>query len=104
MSLSSLKIDYQRLSELCSRYHVEKMEVMGSFARNDEGPESDIDILVTFLPNCQIGLEFISLKQELEELTGRNVDLLTRDAVERSPNKYFKYYALQHTVSIYEQK
>jgi len=102
MTLSDLHIDRYRLAELCRRYGVARLEVMGSFARGDAGPESDVDILVTFKPSARIGLEFVELQQELEALFGRPVDLLTRASVEGSPNKYFRRYALRSTELLYE--
>lgn len=103
MALSNLHIDHNRLTELCRRYGVARLEVIGSFARGDAGPESDLDILVTFEPDTRIGLEFVALKEELEALVGRSVDLLTRVSVEHSPNKYFRHYALRRTEPLYEQ-
>lgn len=102
MALSDLHIDHSRLAELCRRYGVARLEVMGSFARGDEGPKSDLDVLVTFQPDARIGLEFVAFQKELEVLTGRRVDLLTRASVERSPNKYFRHYALRRTELLYE--
>lgn len=102
MEPTDLQIDYNRLAELCHRYGVVRLEVMGSFARGDAGPESDLDILVTFSRDARVGLEFVALQQELEALVGRHVDLLTRAAVERSPNKYFRRYTLQWTKLLYE--
>lgn len=102
MALTNFHIDHNRLAELCRRYSVARLEVMGSFARGDAGPESDLDILVTFEPEARIGLEFVALKQELEEMFLRPVDLLTRDSVERSPNKYFRRFALRRTEPLYE--
>ena len=103
MSIKSLPIDRARLAGICRRYHVSRLEIMGSFARGDEGPESDVDILVTFEPDSVVGLEFVALKNELESLTGRKVDLLTRESVMRSPNKYFRRFALRKTDPIYER-
>jgi predicted nucleotidyltransferase len=95
MHFSDLSFDRERLAALCRRFGVVRLEVMGSFARGDAGPDSDLDILVTLAPGGAPGLEFISLKEELEELFGKRVDLLTRAAVESSPNKYFRHYALR---------
>jgi len=102
MALSDLHIDRNRLTALCRRYGIERLEIIGSFARGDAGPESDIDVLVTFKPDVHIGLEFVRLKEELEALFGREVDLLTRASVENSPNKYFRRFALRRTEALYE--
>ncbi len=54
--------------------------VFGSFARGEEKPESDIDILVRF--NKPIGLfDFIGLEQELSGNLKRKVDLVTENAL-----------------------
>ncbi len=103
MALKNIRVDQHRLGELCSRYGVSRLEVMGSFARGDEGPESDLDVLVTFEPGSRVGLEFIALKLDLEALIGRQVDLLTRSSVEHSPNKYLRRYALQRVEPLYER-
>ena len=103
MRLSDLHIDAAMLEGICRRYHVERLEAFGSFAAGQAEPDSDLDILVTFEPGAEIGLEFVSLRDELAELFGRPVDLLTRASVERSENKYFRYYALRNTQVLYER-
>jgi len=55
------------------------------------------------VPHAAIGLEFVALQQELAALVGRAVDLLTRESVERSPNKYFRRFALRRTQVLYER-
>ena len=62
------------------QHGVESLAVFGSFARGEASLDSDIDLLVDF--NRPVGLfEFIRLKSYLEDLTGRRVDLATRDAL-----------------------
>lgn len=102
MVLQDLRVDRERIADVCRRYRVAKLEVFGSFARGDAEPGSDLDILVTFLPGAEIGLELVALHDELAALFGRGVDLLTRDSVERSPNKYFRRFALRQTEPVYE--
>jgi hypothetical protein len=58
---------------------VKELSVFGSAARGEMGPESDIDIMVEFEPAARIGLiKFESLAEELESLTGKKVDLVTK--------------------------
>mgnify|MGYP006284080653 FL=1 len=102
MLLQDLHIDQERLDEVCERHGVARLEVFGSFPRGDADTSSDLDVLVTFKPGVRKGLDFVALQQELEELFGRSVDLLTRLSVEQSPNKYFRRFALQDTEPIYE--
>jgi predicted nucleotidyltransferase len=101
MLLENLNIDRTRLADLCKRYGVARLEVFGSFTRGDATPESDLDILATFNPDVHTGFEFVALQQELAVLFGRPVDLFTRSSVERSPNKYFRRFALRRTEPLY---
>ena len=103
MRLSDLAIDADRLADICRRYHVQCLEAFGSFVSGEAEADSDLDFLVTFEPGATIGLEFVALQQEFEALFGRPVDLLSRESVERSPNKYFRHFALRRTQVLYER-
>lgn len=102
MKLSDLHIDTHRLAGICRRYGVARLEAFGSFVSGEAEKDSDLDILVTFEPGAAIGLEFVAIQQEFEALFARHVDLLTRQSVERSPNKYFRRFALHRTEVLYE--
>ncbi len=102
MHPGELYIDSDRVAELCEEYDVARLELFGSFVRGDASPASDVDVLVTFQSDAKIGLRIVALQQALESLFGRSVDLLTRQSVEHSPNKYFRRFALRNTEPIYE--
>jgi uncharacterized protein len=102
MLAEDLHVGHERLSEVCERYGVGRLEVFGSRLRGEAGAQSDLDILVTFRPGAARGLEFVAVQQELEGLLGRPVDLLSRKSVEHSPNKYFGRFAVSQTGPIYE--
>ena len=54
-----------------------KAWLFGSFARGEEKPWSDVDILVEFDKDCQMGLfGFLRIKNDLEDLIGRDIDLV----------------------------
>ena len=56
---------------------VSKAWLFGAFARGEEKPWSDVDILVEFDKDCQMGLfGFLRIKNDLEDLVGRDVDLV----------------------------
>ncbi len=57
-----------------------RMAIFGSFARHEETPESDIDLLVDFDSNKGL-FGFIDLKWYLEDLLGKKVDLVTRNGL-----------------------
>lgn len=64
---------------LYEKYKVKSIGIFGSYARNQETDKSDIDILVSFLE--PVGWEFIDLKEYLENLLGKKVDLVTEGAL-----------------------
>lgn len=66
-----------RLDELCRAFQVRELALFGSVLRDDFHPDSDIDILVEFDPVARFGLSrFFELQRELEDLFGREVDLI----------------------------
>jgi len=61
------------------------MSVFGSALREDFGPDSDIDFLVTFLEQARWSLfDWVEMIDELKKITGRDVDLVERDSL-RNP-------------------
>jgi predicted nucleotidyltransferase len=75
------------LSAFCERWKVKELALFGSALRDDFGPESDIDFLVTFQPQARWSLfDHVQMEEELEALLGRSVDLVTRPAIEGSQN------------------
>jgi uncharacterized protein len=64
------------LPELMDRYGVLHLDLFGSFARGEAGPDSDADFLVTFLGEPTFA-RYMGLKEDLEVLLGRKVDLVT---------------------------
>lgn len=77
----------EHLPALAQRFGVRRLALFGSLARNDAGPDSDVDLLVGFdgpaLPEAYFGVQFY-----LEDLLGRPVDLVTERALrpELRPN------------------
>jgi len=84
-TLQRLHVDPCALDELCRRWKIATLSLFGSAARDEMRPESDVDLLVEFLPEAHVGLlAFVGLQQEFEDLFGRDVDLVT-DAVFQNP-------------------
>jgi uncharacterized protein len=64
--------------DLFERFGVRTVALFGSVVRNDAKPTSDVDLLVDFLPGQPGGLfRYVELKQALEGILGRPVDLIT---------------------------
>ncbi len=64
---------------LMDRFYVSKIGLFGSFARDEQTETSDIDLLVEF--SRPVGFEFLDLKDYLESVFGREVDLVTPNAI-----------------------
>jgi predicted nucleotidyltransferase len=64
---------------LVRRYPIRRLAVFGSYARGDQRRDSDVDVLVDVDPS--IGLRFVDLAEELNELLGVEVDLVSTRAV-----------------------
>ena len=61
---------------------ISKAWIFGSFSRGEETPESDIDLMITFIPGSKVGLfKFNQIKEDLQNLTGRSVDLVTESSL-----------------------
>lgn len=74
------KIDAHRaeIAAICRRYGVAKLALFGSLTREgDFHGDSDFDFLVQFLPDVQHGFSYFAMEEELENLLGRKVELLT---------------------------
>ena len=74
------------IAEFCRRWRVVELSLFGSVLRDDFTSDSDIDVMVKFEPDSVPGIRFVSMASELSLLLGRPVDVVTRSAVERSPN------------------
>jgi hypothetical protein len=78
----------QNKDQLESRFKVRRMALFGSYARGDQKPESDVDILVDIDPS--VGLEFVTLAEQIEELLGLPVELVSKRAIKPNKLKYIE--------------
>jgi len=72
-----INIPEEKVVAYCRRNRIRKLAFFGSVLRDDFSADSDIDVLVEFEPDAQIGLQFFKIEQELSEILGRKVDLNT---------------------------
>jgi len=95
-------IPMNRVIDFCQRWHIIELALFGSALREDFGPESDLDLLVTFTPDTKWGLlDHLRMEQELTALSGRKIDLITKDAVERSHNRLLRQAILSTAEVLY---
>jgi len=77
-----VEVEETKLAQLCRQYHVRELSIFGSAVRGEMRLDSDIDVLVDFLPQAPIGLlEYAGLMLDLSELLGRKVDLVSKRAL-----------------------
>lgn len=78
-----MKINKQQISKLCKQHNVLHLYLFGSFAKNTETEQSDIDFLVKF-NDVELYYYFdnyLSLKENLEKIYQRKVDLVEEQTV-----------------------
>ena len=82
-----VEIPSKRLEAFCQLWNIAEISLFGSVLRDDFGPDSDVDVLVTFFPEAEHGLfDLVRMQNELKEIFGRDVDIVTRKAIESSRN------------------
>lgn len=85
------------------RPYIRSLAVFGSYARGEETAESDIDLLVELKPvgeRPSLGLQWFGLEQELSQLLGRTVELVS----ENSLSPYIRPYVVNEKVILYDEQ
>ncbi len=81
MIVAGVTVDEARLAAVCARYGVARLMIFGSVARGTAELSSDVDVLYELQPGRRLGWEIEDLSDELSELFGRPVDLVSRAAL-----------------------
>jgi predicted nucleotidyltransferase len=90
-----LKDKREEILRIAASHGARNVRVFGSLARGEAGPDSDVDILVELGSDRSL-LDIVAIKQDLEDLLGRRVDVVTRAAI--SP--YIREQVLGEAVSL----
>ena len=97
-----ISVDDDRIRQYCQEWNIREMSLFGSVLRDDFGPDSDVDVLVTFAPDARYGLFQLSrMQRELKAILGREVDLVERSEVESSDNPIRRRNVLRTVQRIY---
>ena len=81
--MTTLQLIQQRkheIMQIAAKYGAHNLRVFGSVARGEAGPESDLDLLVQFDANRSF-FDLVTMTQELEDLFGRRVEVVTEQAL-----------------------
>ena len=76
---------------------IRRLALFGSVFRDDFLADSDVDVLVEFIPGIRVGLAFVRMQEELSALLGRKVDLHTHGTL----SEYFRNDVLQEAEELY---
>jgi hypothetical protein len=77
-----------QIASFCQRWSIARLEVFGSALRDDFRPDSDLDLVATYAPEARWSLlDRVRMKLELEDMLGREVDLLNRRALEKARSR-----------------
>jgi predicted nucleotidyltransferase len=97
-----IMVSKDRIAAFCKKWKITELALFGSVLREDFRPDSDVDVLVTFSPDSDWGVEhLLDMKEELETLFGRTVDLIEKRLVEESRNYIRRKHILSHMEAVY---
>jgi predicted nucleotidyltransferase len=104
ISRHGVTLPTELIAEFCRRWRIRELEIFGSFLREDFRPDSDLDFLYTFAEGVHWTLyDLVTMDRELAAIVGREVDLVSRSAVERSQNSIRRAHILSTTEPIYAE-
>jgi uncharacterized protein len=93
------------LEAFCQKAQIREFALFGSILRDDFRPDSDIDILVIFDPDCKIDLMgFVGLEYDLEDWLDREVDLVEKETVKGDRNWIRRKEILNNHQILYESR
>lgn len=98
-----LSLPYEQIAEFCRKWNVSEFALFGSVLRDDFRPDSDVDVLVSF-PSYDATpslFDHVEMQDELAQIFGRPVDLVSKKAVEESANRFRKAAILGSAQVVY---
>jgi len=97
----NIEMPKEKIPDFCQKWKIVELSLFGSVLRDDFGPDSDIDVLVTFARDAEWSLlDHTAMEEALSVIFGRKVDLVSRKAIERSEN-YIRRNAILRTAQPY---
>ena len=101
----NLDIPEGAIAEFCRRWKITELAVFGSALGEDFRPDSDVDVLATFARGARWTLfDMVHMREGLEQILGRSVDLVSRRGVEQSRNPLRRQAILSSAEPIYVQR
>ncbi len=102
MTAMDLGASQAELEQFCRRWKIARLAVFGSAAEGRLRADSDIDLLVTFQPDAEWTMfDHYAMEEELSQMFGREVDLVSVRAVEENPNPVCRRQILDSARPLY---
>ena len=96
------EISEEKVRSFCDKWKIREFFVFGSYVNETFSDESDIDIVIDFRPGDEVSLiTFITMKEGLEALLQRKVDIITKTALISERNTYMRDSILHSMVPVY---
>ena len=95
-------MDKEKIAAFCRHWDIAELALFGSVLRDEFRPDSDIDVLVRFLSDADHSLfDMVRMQEELKQIFGREVDLVSRRGIEASRNYLRKRAILDSAEVVY---
>ena len=99
-----LGVSLETIKEFCQNWKIQKLDLFGSVLRDDFTDESDIDFLVTFDPEAKVSLfDLEEIENQLATILKREVDIVSRKAIENSSNWIRRQNILNNSEVLYAE-
>jgi predicted nucleotidyltransferase len=99
----TLNLPDEKIAEFCRKWNVTEFALFGSVLRDDFRPDSDVDVLVSFrsYETTPSLFDHVDMQDELAEIFGRRVDLVSKRGVEKSENRFRRKAILDSARVVY---
>jgi predicted nucleotidyltransferase len=99
ISHNNIHIPKSKIADYCKRHHITEFALFGSVLTGDFKPDSDIDVLLTFAPDCHYSLyDLVVIRDDLEGIFGCEVDLVEKQGLK---NPFRKHEILNNMEVVY---
>ena len=99
MNLNGINFNNSQIADVCKKYGIKEMSLFGSILSNRFSDKSDVDVMITFLPQLHRSyFDLLEIKEQLSDIMGRDIDLVEKEAIK---NPYRRKRILNNLQVIY---
>ena len=97
---TTIELPLDAIREYCARQPIRRLSIFGSALHGNMGPDSDVDLLVEYMADSQVGLAFFQHMVDLSAIIGREVDLRTPEDL----SQFFREAVCEQARPIFESQ